>query len=204
MDNRNFWLKEIPVADGIFEIWMTYSPDSSDAAKLERAKKEFVNLASDGVEWTSVTVFDPSCDASISGLVEVFKTFAPTAVLGGRGGLPFSFSATGYRFSDEKRKESSFERFETDSGTSGAILKTEHSTVTTLDAVVSSEKGFKKQVESFYDDLSETLRGRKLATRDFVRSWNFIDSILSRYAEFNGVRDARFSKLGIKKEEAPA
>ncbi len=55
-----------------------------------------------------------------------------------------------------------------------------------------------------YDAIAEVMRARKLASRDFVRSWNFIDSILSRYAQFNEVRDLRFAKLGIAKEEAPA
>lgn len=204
MDNRDFWLKEAPVADGIHETWMTFSPSVTDVASIDRAKRDFLNLVSEGVEWTSVTVFNPSREASVADLVDVFKTFAPTAVLCGRGDLPFSFSATGYRFSDEGKKASAFERFKTESGTSGAVLKTPYSTVTTLDAAASSAKGFKKQAESFYDDVAQVLRDRKIPTRDFVRSWNFIDSILSRYAEFNEVRDARFAKLGLSKNEAPA
>ena len=83
-------------------------------------------------------------------------------------------------------------------------MRTPFSTVTSLDAVTSDVKDFNKQAESFYDSVAETVRSRKLAPRDFVRSWNFIDSILSRYAKFNQVRDARFAKLGIAKEEAPA
>lgn len=83
-------------------------------------------------------------------------------------------------------------------------MKTPFSTVTTLDAVMSDAEDFGKQVESFYDAVDETVRSRKLAIEDFVRSWNFVDSILSRYSEFNRVRDARFAKLDIAKERAPA
>lgn len=83
-------------------------------------------------------------------------------------------------------------------------MKTPFSTFIGLDAVTSDAKSFEKQVESFYDSIAETMRTKKLAPRDFVRSWNFIDSILSRYAKFNEVRDARFAKLAIVKEDAPA
>ncbi|MFB0964908.1 MAG: Rid family hydrolase [Patescibacteria group bacterium] len=84
------------------------------------------------------------------------------------------------------------------------MLRTPESTVTALSAVTSDKKGFSKQVESFYDSVSEIVRSKKLKSADFVRSWNFVDSILKRYSEFNAVRDARFEKLGVTVETCPA
>lgn len=204
MENLKTWHREIPVSENVSEIFFTGSCAVAEDSDFETAKRKFLELASEGVEWTSVTAFRPASDSGSDSLVDVFKTFAPTAVIGGRGEAGFSFSANGYRFVSADAKEGIFERFKTKEGADGYVLKTPGSTVTALSAVTSDKKGFVKQVESFYDSVSEVLRTKKLKTSDFVRSWNFVDSILKRYPEFNAVRDARFGKLGVTVEACPA
>lgn len=204
MKNLKTWHREIPVSESASEIFFTGSSAVAEGADFETAKKKFLELASEGVEWTSVTVFRPASDVVSDSLVDVFKTFAPTAVIGGRGEAGFSFSANGYRFASADAKDGVFERFKTKEGADGYVLKTPGSTLTALSAVTSDKKGFVKQAESFYDSVSEVVRTKKLKASDFVRSWNFIDSILKRYPEFNAVRDARFEKLGVTVEACPA
>ena len=76
-----FWNREIPVSESVSEIFFTASSPSPENADFETAKRDFLSLASDGVEWVSVTVFRPAGDARSDSLVDVFKTFAPTAVV---------------------------------------------------------------------------------------------------------------------------
>lgn len=81
MENCKIWHKEIPVSEEVSEVWLTGSSTTSEASDFERAKREFLERTVRGVEWTSVTVFRPTTDALSDGFVDVFKTFAPTAVL---------------------------------------------------------------------------------------------------------------------------
>lgn len=79
-----------------------------------------------------------------------------------------------------------------------------HSTRTTIDAFLHSGMDFPDQVARFYDAVGDAMSSLSIPPERFVRSWNFVDSILSRYADFNRVRDARFAELGIRKETCPA
>lgn len=81
MANMKFWNREIPVSENVSEIFFTASSSSPEAADFEAAKREFLALASEGAEWVSVTVFRPASDTLSDSLVDVFKTFAPTAVV---------------------------------------------------------------------------------------------------------------------------
>lgn len=81
MENCKIWRKEIPVSEGISEIFLTGKSTKREASDFEKAKREFLDLTVRGVEWTSVTAFFPSSDALSDGLADVFKTFAPTAVI---------------------------------------------------------------------------------------------------------------------------
>lgn len=81
MENWKSWRKEIPVSDGISEIFLTWNSPTPDAGDFQKAKREFLELASDGVEWVSVTAFRPSKNPLSDDLIDAFRTFAPTAVL---------------------------------------------------------------------------------------------------------------------------
>lgn len=81
MENCKIWRKEIPLSESVSEIWFTGNSTTSEVSDFEKAKREFLELTARGVEWISVTVFRPSVDPLSEGLVDVFRTFAPTAVL---------------------------------------------------------------------------------------------------------------------------
>lgn len=196
------WHKEIPIAPGIWEFFSTFrsgsAPSESDFGRMEREITKLFEGISEGL---SLTVFRPASDDSSSAFLEKVAKFAPVSVIGGRGTEGFSLVLTGYRFESGEIREKSFERLRLLSGTGATSLRTGGITKTTLDAHV-SEGDFAVQVNSFYDAVAEIVSKKNLSSEDFVRSWNYVDSILSRYAEFNAVRDARFAGLGIS--EYPA
>lgn len=73
-----------------------------------------------------------------------------------------------------------------------------------MDAHRSVADTFASQADGFYRAVSNVLKSRNMVPGDFVRSWNYVDSILMRYSEFNAVRDARFAELGVVGPEYPA
>lgn len=48
------------------------------------------------------------------------------------------------------------------------------------------------------------MRAKRLPSESFVRSWNYVDSILKNYPSFNKVRDRRFDAMGIGRSACPA